>query len=103
MQVKEIEKDTEYILLKCDDLYLSLILMPHTLYDKLSDILIVEDVDYFWSLHTNVLSVEEYEVTRDKIFKRFGKRATLTGTEFVIWILGSLPEQLLPYLKRLKD
>jgi hypothetical protein len=103
MQVKELEKDTKYILLRCDDLYLSVLLMPSALYDSLSDIMIIEDVDYFWSLHTQELSCEEYEVMRDKLFKHFGKKVNITGTEYLFWLLGSIPQELLPYIKKLKE
>jgi hypothetical protein len=103
MQNKENEKDVKYILLKCDDLYLSILLMPQSLYDILAEILIAEDVDYFWGLHYNELSKEEYEVMRDKLFKYFGKKVNITGSDYMFWLIGSVPLELLPYIKRLKE
>lgn len=102
MQIKETEKDTRYVLLQCDDLYLSVLLMPLTLYDNLSDIVIKEDVDYFWGLRSNELSAEQYEVVRDNLFKHFGKKVTISNTNYIFWLLGSIPQELLPYIKALK-
>lgn len=98
------EKDKGYYLIKAhtSEEYLSFILMPETLYNLLSDIMIKEDVDYFWGLHTSYIKKEDYETFANHLFKPFGKKVNLKNSKYWFLIVGSIPAQIIPYLRLIK-
>jgi len=103
MQPKE-TKESEYVLLTFDkEEYFSLLLMPRSLYDKLSDIMVAkEDWESFWESKAIFLNYEEFFVFKERLFKGFGVRASITDDNKYVYILGSLPQQIVSYLREVK-
>ena len=101
---KMTDRDKNYVLIKGhdDDQYLSFILMPQSLYDKLADILIVEETDYFWGLQYSTLDESEYAITIKKLFQPFGRKVNIRQNNYWFFIIGSIPSVLIPYLKEIK-